>query len=104
MRPMSLFSALSVAACAASLVLLFDAAALGPGAAATVAAGLQALILFRLVEIRAGAFPVPEILAGAVTVAAALAWVRASAKPAVTAATAATLAGTLQILRGLRVL
>jgi len=104
MRAMSLFDALSIAACAASLVLLFDAAARGPGAAAAVAAALQALVLFHVVQIRAGAFPVAELLAAFVAIAAGAAWVRTSAKPAVTAATAATLAGALQVLRGLRVL
>jgi hypothetical protein len=99
---MSMFDALSIAACAASLVLLFDPAARGPGAAAVVAAGLQALILFHVVQIRASGFPVPLVLAGAVVLAAALAWVRATAKPAVTAATAATLAAALQVLRGLK--
>jgi len=101
---MSLFDILSLAACAASLVLLFDAAARGPGVAAAVAAGLQALILFHVVQVRSGGFPLPLVLAGAVAVAAAVAWVRSSAKPGVTAATAATLAGALQLLRGLKVL
>jgi len=101
---MSMFDILSIAACAASLVLLFDAAARGPGVAAAVAAGLQALILFHVVQVRASGFPLPLVLAGAVAVAAAVAWVRASAKPGVTAATAATLAGALQVLRGLKVI
>jgi len=101
---MSLSDVLSIAACAASLVLLFDAAARGPGAAAAVAAGLQALIVFHVIQVRAGGFPLPLVLGGAVAVAAAAAWVRTSAKPGVTAATAATLAGALEVLHGLKVL
>lgn len=100
---MSLFDLLSIAACVAALVLVFDAAARGPGVAAAVAAGFQALILFHVIQIRAGGFPVPLVLAGALSVAAAAAWVRTSAKPGVTAATAATLAGAIQILRAFKV-
>ena len=104
MRAMSLFEVLSLAACAATLVLLFDAAARGPGVAAAVAAGLQALVLFHVVQIRAGGFPVSLVLGAVVALAAGLAWARTSAKPAVTGATAATLAGAIQVLLGLKLL
>ncbi|HVP67549.1 MAG TPA: hypothetical protein VMT17_09835 [Anaeromyxobacteraceae bacterium] len=101
---MSLFDALSVVACAGALALLFDAAVRGPGVAAAVAAGLQALVLFHAVQIRAGGFPVTLVLAGGIAIAGGVAWARASAKPAVTGATAATLAAAVQLLVGSKLL
>jgi hypothetical protein len=68
---MSLFDILSVAALAASLVLLFDAGARVPAFAILLASGY--------------------------------AWTRTQAKPGGTAATAAVLAGAIQILRGFRI-
>ncbi len=99
---MSLFDILSVAALAASLVMLFDAGARLPAVVAALAAGLQAGILFHLLQVRSGGIPLPLVLAFGVLGAAGYAWTRAQAKPAVTAATAATLAGAIQILRGLK--
>jgi hypothetical protein len=100
---MSLFDILSVAALAASVVMLFDAGARLPAMAVAVAAGLQAGILFQLLQVRSGGFPLPLALAFAVLLAAGFAWTRAQAKPAVTAATAAALAGAIQVLRGLKI-
>jgi hypothetical protein len=100
---MSLFDLLSVAALAASIVMLFDAGARLPAMAAALAAGLQAGILFHFLQVRSGSFPLPLVLAAAVLAAAGFAWTRAQAKSAITAATAATLAGAIQILlRGLK--
>jgi hypothetical protein len=99
---MSLFDMLSVAALAASVVMLFDAGARLPAVFAALAAALQAGILFHLLQIRSGGLPLPLLLAFAVVTAAGFAWTRAQAKPAVTAATAATLAGAIQVLRGLK--
>jgi hypothetical protein len=100
---MSLFDILSVAALAASVVLLFDAGARLPAFAAALAAGLQAGILFHLVQVRSGNFPLTRALSFAVLLAAGYAWTRAQAKPGVTAATAAVLAGAIQILRGFQI-
>ncbi len=100
---MSLFDILSVAALAASIVLLFDAGARLPALAAVVAAGLQAGILFHVLQVRSGSFPLTIVLAAAVLAAAAFAWTRAQAKPGVTAATVAVLAGVLQVVRGLKI-
>ncbi len=100
---MSLFDILSVAALAASLVLLFDAGARLPAFAAALAAALQAGILFHLVQVRSGNFPLPIVLSFAVLLAAGFAWTRAQAKPGVTAATAAVLAGAIRILKGFRI-
>ncbi len=99
---MSLFDILSVAALAASLVLLLDAGARLPAFAAVLAAGLQAGILFQFLQVRTGSFPLTLALSFAVLAAAGFAWTRAQAKPGVTAATAAVLAGALQILRGFK--
>ena len=93
---------LSVAALAASVVMLFDAGARLPAVFAALAAALQAGILFHLLQIRSGGLPLPLLLAFGVVAAAGYAWTRAHAKPAVTAATAATLAGAIQVLRGLK--
>jgi hypothetical protein len=100
---MSLFDILSVAALAASVVLLFDAGARLPAFAAALAAGLQAGILFHLVQVRSGNFPLTLALSFAVLLPAGFAWTRAQAKPGVTAATAAVLAGAIQILRGFKI-
>ncbi|HET8732629.1 MAG TPA: hypothetical protein VFM45_02535 [Anaeromyxobacteraceae bacterium] len=100
---MSLFDILSVAALAASIVLLFDAGARLPAFAAVAAAGLQAGILFHVLQVRTGTFPLPMVLAAAVLAAAGFAWTRAQAKPGVTAATAAVLAGAIQLLRGFKI-
>lgn len=100
---MSLFDILSVAALAASVVLLFDAGARLPAFAAALAASLQAGILFRLLQVRTGAFPLTLVLSFAILLAAGFAWTRAQAKPGVTAATAAVLAGAIQILRGFKI-
>jgi hypothetical protein len=100
---MSLFDLLSVAALAASVVLLFDAGARMPAFAATLAAGLQAGILFHFLQVRSGSIPLPLVLSFLVLAAAGFAWTRAQAKPGVTAATAVVLAGAIQILRGLKV-
>ena len=88
--------ALSAASLVASLRRL-------PAMAVAVAAGLQAGILFQLLQVRSGGFPLPLALAFAVVLAAGFAWTRAQAKPAITAATAATLAGAIQVLRGLKI-
>jgi hypothetical protein len=99
---MSLFDMLSVAALAASVFLLFDAGARIPALAAVLAAGLQAGILFHVLQVRTGSFPLTLALSFAVLAAAGTAWTRAQAKPGVTAATAAVLAGAIQILRGFK--
>jgi len=100
---MSLFDILSLAALAASVVLLFDAGARVPAFAATLAASLQAGILFQLVQVRTGGFPLTRVLAFAILLASGYAWTRAQAKPGVTAATAAVLAGAIQVLRGFKI-
>lgn len=93
---------LSVAAVVGSVVMLFDAGARMPAVVAAVAAGLQAGILFQLLQVRAGNFPLTLALSFAVLAAAGWAWTRAQAKPGVTAATAAVFAGAVQILRGFK--
>ena len=99
---MSLFDLLSLAALVGSVVMLFDAGARLPALVAALAAGLQAGILWRLLEVRAGNFPLTLALSFAVLAAAGFAWTKAQAKPGVTAATAAVLAGAIQILRGFK--
>jgi len=96
---MSLFDILSLAAFTASVVLLFDAGARVPAFAAVLAASLQAGILFHLVQVRTGTFPLTLVLAFAILLAAGYGWTRTQAKLGVTAATAAVLAGAIQILR-----
>jgi len=53
--------------------------------------------------VRSGSFPLPMVLSVAVLLAAGFAWTRAQAKPGVTAATAAVLAGAIQILKGFKI-
>jgi len=99
---MSLFDILSLAAFTASVVLLFDAGARVPAFAAVLAAGLQAGILFHFLQVRTGNFPLTLALAFAILLASGYAWTRTQAKLGVTAATAAVLAGAIQVLRGFK--
>ena len=99
---MSLFDILSLAAFTASVVLLFDAGARVPAFAAVLAAGLQAGILVHFLQVRTGNFPLTLVLAFAILLASGYAWTRTQAKLGVTAATAAVLAGAIQVLRGFK--
>jgi len=92
-----------LAALLASLILVFRAGDRIPAIIALVAAGLEALLAFRLLTIR-GPASLGLILSAVLAGAGAWAWLRASSKPTVTGATVVTLIGLIQFLVALRVL
>lgn len=71
---------------------------------AAVAAALEALIVFGVISLSVAKFRVDVILPALLLVGAGVCWTRASAKPAVTAATVASLVAAMQLLLALRVL
>ncbi len=71
---------------------------------ATVASGLEALRVFDIISISSGKFRIDVILAGVLTVAAVVCWIRSTTKPAITAATAAALVGAVELLMELKML
>jgi len=90
-------------ALAASLFLTFRSGDRIPAVVALIAAGLEALIAFRLATFHG----IPYrgfVLAAALAAGGAWSWLRASSKPAATAATVVTLIGLLQLLAALRLL
>lgn len=89
-------------ALAASLLLVFRSGERIPAFIALAAAALEALIAFGLVTIRS-APSLGLILAAALTLAGGWAWMRASSKPTVTAATVVALVGVIQLLVALKV-
>jgi hypothetical protein len=99
---MRLSNALSVAALAASAVLLLTPQARIPAIVAAVAAGLDLLVVSGVVRVQAGGFPVTLVLGAVLLVAGVIAYLRVTAKGAVSAATVAALVGLAQVLRGLR--
>ena len=71
---------------------------------AAVAAALEALIAFDIISLSVAKFRVDVILPALLLVGAGVCWTRASTKPAITAATVATLVAAMQLLLALRVL
>jgi hypothetical protein len=70
---------------------------------AGVAAGLEALMVFHIISLSSGKFRIDVILPALLVLAGGLSWSRSTTKPTVTAATAVTLAGLIQLLAALRV-
>lgn len=73
-------------------------------ALAVVAAGLEALIAFRIIELSSRAFRVDVILPALLVVAGVVAWARVTAKGQVSAATVVTVVGLIQLLLAVRLL
>lgn len=97
-------TALILTALAGAILLLTQRGdRLFPGLA-VLAAAIEALIAFDLMSISIARFRLDLILSGLLVVAGAICWSRASTRPAVTAATAVTLVGLLQLLGALDVL
>ena len=70
---------------------------------AVVAAGVEALIAFDIISLSVARFRIDVILPALLLVGAGVCWSRVSSKGAITAATAASLVGVLQLLIALRV-
>jgi hypothetical protein len=98
---MSLHVALAVSALAASLVLFFSAVARPLAAFALVASGLEVAMAFGFLRLHLAGLPLGLVLGLALAVPGLVAWLRASSKPAVSAAAIVALAGVLQVFASL---
>jgi hypothetical protein len=88
-------------AVACSVVLLLQHRARVFPVVALVASGLELLMSLGVVHLSVGSFPVSLVLGAALLVGGVGVYVKASAKPVVSAATVVTLLGLLQVLAGL---
>jgi hypothetical protein len=95
--------ALVVTALAASVWLVFQGGNRLFPIIAAVAAGVEALIAFDIISLSVARFRIDVILPALLLVGAGVCWSRSSSKGAITAATAASLVGALQLLIALRV-
>lgn len=95
-------NAFALAALIASAYLLMGRAARLPAIFATAAAGLEVLMAYGVVHLSVSRFPISLVLGLVLLVAGVLAYLRVSAKGAVSAATIAVLVGAVQVLRGLK--
>ncbi len=101
---MDLSHALPIAALIASAFLLFTAQARIPAVFAAVASGLEVLLSTGVIRVQVSRFPIGLLLGAVLLVAGVIAYLRVTAKGAVSAATVATLVGLIQVLRGFRAL
>jgi hypothetical protein len=98
---MTLHVALAVAALAASAVLVFSAVARPLAALALVASGLEVAMAFGMLRLHVAGLPVALVLGLALAVPGLVAWLRASSKPAISAAAVVALVGVLQVFASL---
>ncbi len=101
---MSLANILALAALVASILLVISKQARLPSMVALVASSIEVLIAFRIVRLHVAGLPLGLILGAALLAAGVLVYPKVAAKAAVSAATVTVLVGTVQVLRGLRVL
>jgi hypothetical protein len=99
MNPSHLFP---IAALVAAAVLFFQAPGRIPALFAALAAALELLLATGVISLHTGAFPVRLLLGAVLLVAGAVAYLRVTAKVAVSAATVVALVGLLQVVMGLR--
>lgn len=99
MNPSHLFP---IAALVAAAVLLFHAPGRIPALFAALAAGLELLLASGVISLHTGGFPMRLLLAVVLLVTGAIAYLRVSAKVAVSAATVVALVGLLQVVMSLR--
>ncbi|MBV8761066.1 MAG: hypothetical protein JO257_27470 [Deltaproteobacteria bacterium] len=71
---------------------------------ATVASGIETLLVFGLMSLSLVRFRIDVVLPALLAIAGGIAWARASGKHVITAATLVTCVGTLQLLEALRIL
>lgn len=99
---MTLHNALAVAALAGSALLFFTGARV-LATVALVAAAAEVLMTLGVVQLRVAQLPLGLVLGLALAVPGLIAWFRATAKPAISAASVITLVGVLQVIAyGLR--
>ncbi len=94
---------LPIAALVASAFLLFTAQARMSAVVAAAASGLEVLLATAVVRVHVSSVAIGLVLGGALLCAGVVAYLRVSAKMAVSAATVVTLVGLVQVLRVLRV-
>jgi hypothetical protein len=70
---------------------------------AAVAVGLEALMVFHIIALSSAKFRIDVILPAVLVLAGGMSWSRSSTKPTITAATAVTLVGLIELLAALRV-
>ncbi len=95
---MSLHVALAVAALIASVALFLSAQTRALAVVALVASALEVAVSFRVLRLAVAGVPLELVLGLALAVPGVLAWLRASAKTAVSAAAVVAFAGVLQVL------
>ena len=98
------YTAISVAALGASIVLLSHTIARSYALAAVAIAGLQVAMALGWLRLAIAGVPLAMGLSIALALAGALTWNRCNSKMSVTAATVVTACGVLQVLARLRVL
>jgi hypothetical protein len=94
---MTLHVALAVSALAASVVLFFSAVARPLAVLSIVASGLEVAMAFGALRLHVARVPLGLVLGLALAIPGLLAWLRASSKPAVSAAAIVAFAGVLQV-------
>jgi hypothetical protein len=95
---MTLHVALAVAALAASIVLLFAAVGRPLAVVALVASGLEVAMALGALRLHVAGVPLGLVLGLALALPGLLAWLRASSKAAVSAATVVAVVGVLQVV------
>lgn len=97
-----LASTLVLAAFVASVFLLFGSSSRMPAIFATAASGVELLMSYGKVHLAVASIPVGLLLGAVVLVAGVMAYLRVTAKTAVSAATIVVLVGVVQVLRGFK--
>jgi hypothetical protein len=97
-------TALVVTALIAAVVLVLDRGDRLFPILALIACGIEALLVFHVIELSSNKFRIDVILAALMAVAGGVCWARSGGKSAVTAATLVTLVGVIQLLYGLHFL
>jgi len=97
-------TALIVTALVAAVILVMDRGDRLFPILALIACGIEALLVFHVIELSSNKFRIDVILAALMAIAGGVCWARSSGKSAVTAATLVTFVGAIQLLFGLRFL
>lgn len=97
-----LASTLVLAAFIASVFLLFGSRSRIPAVFAAAASGMELLMSYGKVHLAVSSFPIGLVLGAVLLVAGVMAYLRVTAKTAVSAATIVVLVGAVQVLRGFK--
>jgi uncharacterized protein YybS (DUF2232 family) len=98
---MTLHVALAVSALAASTILFFSGVARALAAVALLASGLEVAMAFAVLRLHVAGLPMGLVLGLSLALPGIVAWLRATSKPAVSAAAIVALAGVLQVFASL---